>query len=215
MMHFSSPHTHPGLPDVFPMILHAESQQFLITFLANLSFCALESLVGKLWRVTILQTTCTNISLRGSLVPRTQPQGRQCWMCIHLGEPFPGTARLAPWVSHPNLGVAGQRQTMAGTLCASMAGARLQLDSDILGRLRGEARPKARLLIKRQKPEPSSPQLLSSVRLRHADIPVASPQELPAHAITQPLRSALKNPRASLQGSGPRGVEGASPFYQS
>lgn len=128
-----------------------------------MSFCALESLAGKLWRVTILQTTCTDISLLGSLVPRAQPQGRQCWMCVHMGEPFPGTAGLALWVSDPSLGVAGQRQTMAGTLCTSMAGARLQLDSDILGRLRGETRPKARLLIKRQKPEPSSPQLLSSV----------------------------------------------------
>lgn len=44
-----------------------------------------------------------------------------------------------------------------GTLCAWVPGARLWPDSEILGWLGGEARPKAHPLIKRQKPEPSLP----------------------------------------------------------
>lgn len=123
-------------------------------------------------------------------------------MCTRISEPFPGAAGLALWASDPKLGVAEQRQETGGTLCASVAGARLQQD-DILGWLGGEMRPKAHLFIKRQKPEPSSSQLLSSGCLRHADIPMAGREEVPAHAITQPVRSAPKNHRASLWGSDP------------
>lgn len=106
------------------------------------------------------------------------------------------------WASDPKLGVAGQRQGIGGTLCASVAEARLRQD-DVLGRLGGEARPKARPFIKRQIPEPSSSQLLRSGCLRHADIPTAGREEVPAHAITQPVRSAPKNHGASLRGSDP------------
>lgn len=122
-------------------------------------------------------------------------------MCIRTSEPFPGAARLALCASDPKLGVAGQQQATGGMLRASMAGACLHQDGDIFGLLRGEARPKARPFIKRQKPEPLSSQLLSSGCLRHADIPVASQEEVPAHAITRPMRLAPKNPRAALQGS--------------
>lgn len=116
--------------------------------------------------------------------------------------------------------MAGQRQQQAigGTLCASVARARLRQD-DILGRLGGEARPKARPFIKRQKPEPSSSQLLGSGCLRHADITTAGREEVPAHAITQPVRSAPKKSQSMSAGLGHTwpgsGVEGISPFYQS
>lgn len=127
-------------------------------------------------------------------------------MCIRTSEPFPGAAGLALWASDPKLGVAGQQQATGGTLCASVTGARLQQDSDILGLSGGEA-VKARPSIKRQKPEPLSSQRLSSGCLRQADIPAASREEVPAHAITRPMRSASKHPRACLRGSDPHGQD--------
>lgn len=109
-------------------------------------------------------------------------------MRIHTSEPFPGAAGPALGASGSKLRVAGQRlqQAIVGTLRASMAGARLQQDGDIFGLLGDEARPKACPFIKRQKPEPLLSQLLSSGCLRHADIPRARREEVPAHAITRP-----------------------------
>jgi len=69
----------------------------------------------------------------------------------------------------------GRRAATWGTLCARVAGARLQRDGGILGRLGGEGRPTAWLFNKRQKPEPSASQLLVSGRLRHVDVPQGQP----------------------------------------
>lgn len=122
---------------------------------------------------------------------KAKPQGKQCQMCIHISMPFPGAARLALQVSHPKLWVAEQWQQLATgrMLCAGMAGACLQQGGDGFGLSGGKVRPKAHLFIRRQKPKPWSPQLLSSGCLRHAATPRASWEELPAHATTQPMRS--------------------------
>lgn len=101
---------------------------------------------------------------------KAKPQGKQCQMCIHISMPFPGAARLALQVSHPKLWVAEQRQQLATRrmLCAGMAGACLQQGGDVFGLSGGKVRPKAHLFIRRQKPKPWSPQLLSSGCLRHS-----------------------------------------------
>lgn len=153
--------------------------------------------MGKLWRITDGSNILTS-QLGAAWSPGQNLRESNAGGVPPSAKPFPGAAGLARCVSVPKLGVAAAATVDRGTLCASVAGARLQQDGDIFGLFGGEVRPKARLCLKRQKPEPSSSQLL-----RHADIPGASQEEVPAHAITRPVRSAPRKPRASPWGSDP------------
>lgn len=132
------------------------------------------------------------------VISKAKPRGKQCQMCIHIREPFPGAARLALQVSDPKLWVAEQWQQLATgrILCAGVAGVYLQQGGDIFGLSGAKVRPKAHLFIERQKPKPLASQLLSSGCLRHPQSQLgggASSSHSPTHNVI-PLRDPLKDP---------------------